>query len=671
MKQMKQLKTTILAIKAVVLLILILTFSCTDDESALDNNSAPTISDQSFNVSESANDDDLIGTVKASDAEKDELTFGIETNDEDLFEITDSGDLSLAPGQSLDFETKKSHAVTISVSDGKEQASATITLTVVDASENQAPVIDAQNFSVKEDLAAGSTIGTVIATDPDNDALTYTLTTDASITTKFVMDGNLIKLGNGESLDSDTAPSIDIALTVSDGTLSSSANMHLTVEDINDEAPEFIASGPYTAKEDVSDTHVIGVVSAKDKDSSFTFSLANDSNGLFEIGQFNGSITLVNGKELDFEVQTQHTIIVKVSDGVADVTTEVLINVTDVDDTPPGSITVSTFAGSITGSNDGVGTAAQFGSVSGITAGPSGKLYVTDASNNTIREVDIHSALVSTSAGNGNSGTTDGSISLASFNFPLDLFYNASNNSVYVADAGNHRVRKITITSSSGSVSTWAGSSRGYSDGNGASSQLNNPASVVVDASGNVYVADKFNHNIRRITTARNVSTFAGSIDAVTTNRRGFTDGTGMHAQFNMPSGLAIDGANNIYVADTDNHAIRKIEVSGKVTTIAGSIQGFLNGTGAGARFNRPTSIAIDASGNLYVVDSGNFRIRKVTPAGAVTTIAGTGTQAIENGSVNVASFNSPAGIAIGSDGNLYVGDQNATQQVIRKITIH
>ncbi|WP_170845831.1 DUF6443 domain-containing protein, partial [Parapedobacter composti] len=213
-------------------------------------------------------------------------------------------------------------------------------------------------------------------------------------------------------------------------------------------------------------------------------------------------------------------------------------------------------------------------------------------------------------------------------------------------------------------VTTFAGSGgQGYVNGTGTSAVFHYPTGIVCDASGNVYVADARNHAIRKITPSGVVTTLAGSGVA------GSANGTGTAASFNFgyPQGLAIDGSGNIYVTDRSNHRIRKITPSGVVTTVAGSTAGFANGTGTAARFNLPTDIAVDASGNLYVTDEQNHRIRKITPSGVVTTLAGSGVQGNVDGVGTSARFNVPQGITIDGSGNVYVGDQLGSR--IRRIT--
>ena len=211
-------------------------------------------------------------------------------------------------------------------------------------------------------------------------------------------------------------------------------------------------------------------------------------------------------------------------------------------------------------------------------------------------------------------------------------------------------------------VSTFVGTgSSGNSNGTGTSASFNGTVGLSVDASGNIYVADRENHLIRKITPAGVVSTFAGSGSA------GSANGTGTSASFRKPHDIAIDQSGNVYVADHDNHLIRKITSAGVVSTFAGSgSAGSANGTGTSASFNNPRDIDFDASGNIYVCDKTNHLIRKITSAGVVSTYAGSGSTGSTNGTGTSASFNTPAGLVFDADDNLYISDYH--NFLIRKI---
>ena len=219
-----------------------------------------------------------------------------------------------------------------------------------------------------------------------------------------------------------------------------------------------------------------------------------------------------------------------------------------------------------------------------------------------------------------------------------------------------------TIFANYGYVTTLAGSgTAGYADGTGTAAQFNTSYGVAVDTSGTIYIADSNNNRIRKITPGGVVTTLAGSGTA------SYADGTGTAAQFNDPTGIAVDTSGTVYVADLYNNRIRKITSGGVVTTLAGSgTAGSLNGTGTSAQFNGPYGITTDSSSNIYVGDMLNNIIRKITPGGVVTTLAGSGTNGSINGTGTSAQFNYPGGVAIDSNGTIYVVDAFGYQ--IRKI---
>src|SRR6266508_561418 len=263
----------------------------------------------------------------------------------------------------------------------------------------------------------------------------------------------------------------------------------------------------------------------------------------------------------------------------------------------------------------------------------------------------------------GGAGNVNGAGAAASFNFPNTVATDSAGN-VYVGDRGNHTIRKITPA---GVVSTFAGTTDvfGSVDGIGAAASFNRPRGVATDSAGNVYVADELNHTIRKITPAGVVTTLAGTAGVV-----GSTDAAGAAARFNSPGGVATDSAGNVYVADTSNHTIRKVTPAGVVTTLAGTAgtPGSTDATGAAASFNFPRDVATDGAGNVYVAEFGNNTIRKITPAGVVTTLAGTaGSVGSADGAGAAASFNFPSGVATDSASNVYVADTN--NHTIRKIT--
>jgi DNA-binding beta-propeller fold protein YncE len=335
--------------------------------------------------------------------------------------------------------------------------------------------------------------------------------------------------------------------------------------------------------------------------------------------------------------------------------------------TPAGS--VSTLAGSVAGpgSADGAGTAASFNvPVALAVDSNTGTLYVAEYLNSIIRKV-TSTGVVTTLAGTaGNFGATDGAGAAASFSGPTGLTLDTTASSLYVADPGNRTIRRIVIASAT--VSTFAGSTgtSGWLDATGSSAQFAYPSAIATDSQGNLYVADADNNMVRKITTpGASVTTLAGSLGG-----RGYIDATGNAARFDDPHTVVSDAVGNLYVADRGNNVIRKIALGGVVTTLAGDagVTGANDGSGLVATFNQPSGLALDSHGNLYVADSLNNTIRKITPAGVVSTFAGTaGVTGAADGTAASAQFNTPYGLSIDATDTLYLSDYG--NSTIRKIT--
>ncbi len=477
-----------------------------------------------------------------------------------------------------------------------------------------------------------------------------------------------------------------------------------------------------------------------------------------------------------------------------------------------GSVSTLAGAAGYSGSSDGSGSVAKFNGPMGIVSDAAGNVYIADTGNNTIRKITTDGVVTTFAGTPGASGKLDGAGAAATFNRPQGIAVDAAGN-LYVADTGNDKIRKIspsgvvttlwffagfniplantpqgiavdaagnlyvsdvlygcvsmpivglscTTTNATirkidtrGIVSILAGKqgATGSVDGTGTGASFGDPAGINLDALGNLYVADRANNTIRKITPAGVVTTLAGSAGSFGKDGRGNTDGTGTAASFYRPQGVATDTAGNVYAADTGNNAIRKITAEGVTTTIVGMLArfydlsgvasdasgnlfvvdqtfnkifkvdaaknvttlanlpygatndivsdadgnhyvtdrlnrtiqkitpdgvvsvfagtaggvGILDGTGAAAKFSSPAGITIDVAGNLYVTDMS--AIRKITPSGVVTTLAGSGVVGDADGTGSAAQFLSPTGIAIDATGNLYVADTGNNK--IRKIT--
>jgi len=334
--------------------------------------------------------------------------------------------------------------------------------------------------------------------------------------------------------------------------------------------------------------------------------------------------------------------------------------------TPAGVVTTLAGLAGTFGSTNGTGNAARFYGPFGVALDNLGNICVADAYNHTIRKV-TPAGVVTTFAGlPGFSGISNGSGSSARFNSPYGVTAD-SNGNLYVADASNHTIRMITPAAMVTTLAGYPGAYSGYYDGAGSNARFRHPSGIAVDTSGDLYVADSFNHSIRKVTPAAQwvVTTLAG-----VGGGNGEVDGTGSAARFQWPQSVAADSNGNVYVADTLNHTIRMITPAGVVSTFAGTagVSGSTDGAGSVARFNRPIGVDVDSSGNVYVADTWNDTIRKITPAGVVTTLAGTaGSSGSTDGTGSAAQFTRPHDLAVDSNGNVFVAD--TINHTIRMIT--
>ena len=328
---------------------------------------------------------------------------------------------------------------------------------------------------------------------------------------------------------------------------------------------------------------------------------------------------------------------------------------------------VSTVAGlaGTSGSTNGVGTAARFNSCYGITVDGNDNVFIADTLNESIRKITPDGTVTLFAGTAGLPGSTNGLSGITRFYRPYAICADPANN-LYIADTNNQSIRKLTPA---GTSTTFAGpgGNFGSTDGPGATARFNLASSIASDRAGNLYVSDSVNATVRKITPAGVVSTFAGEAGLI-----GYLDGGGSGARLGYPYGLAVDSSDNIYVADTIFNVVRKITSTGTVSTVAGIgslTPGSADGPALAARFNSPRGVTIDRDGNLYVADTTNQTIRRVSAAGLVTTLAGsTGLRGSADGPGNIARFSDPVGIACEPDGSkIYIADPG--NSAIRQIT--
>ena len=327
---------------------------------------------------------------------------------------------------------------------------------------------------------------------------------------------------------------------------------------------------------------------------------------------------------------------------------------------------ISTVAGDGTsgyGGDGGPATAAQLNRPTGVAVDGAGNLYIADSENHRIRKVDA-AGVISTVAGDGTRGFGgDGGPAVAAqLRSPEGVALDGAGN-LYIADASNNRIRKVDAA---GVITTVAGAgTRGYSGDGGAATaaQLSFPVGVAVDGAGNLYIADSYNYRIRKVDAAGVISTVAGD------GRFGGSLGDGgaaVAARLSRPYGVALDGAGNLYIADTDNDRIRKVDAAGVITTVAGGGSGGDGGAATAAQLFYPRGVAVDGAGNLYFADWSNYRIRKVDAAGVITTVAGGSSFSGDGGAAVAAQLFYPRGVALDGAGNLYIAD--ASNNRIRKV---
>jgi sugar lactone lactonase YvrE len=331
-----------------------------------------------------------------------------------------------------------------------------------------------------------------------------------------------------------------------------------------------------------------------------------------------------------------------------------------VREVPPDGETRTIAGMAVPGAADGTGLNARFNGPAGLTVDAAGVLYVTDWNNSTIRRISPQGEVTTLAGSPANPGTEDGTGRLARFMKPADVVLD-SHGDLLVVDWEAHTVRRVTPQ---GAVSTVAGSGGqpGASDGPGDVARFNHPNGVAIGPDDTLYIADSENHTVRRIDNKGLVSTIAGSPGVP-----GDADGPAAEARFSFPYDIAVDKTGNLYVADAQNNSLRMITPQGRVATVAGygGRPGTADGHLRAARFRLPISLAVDPAGNLLVADYQNLTLRRMTPSGDTTTIAGApGFPSLADGIGAAARFKAPGGLAIDKSGLVYISD--FTGNVIR-----
>ena len=334
-----------------------------------------------------------------------------------------------------------------------------------------------------------------------------------------------------------------------------------------------------------------------------------------------------------------------------------------VQDSGHYTVTVTNPNGTITSSPAALAvvSAVTFSAPVGVVLDASGNTYVSDMDDHTIWKVSPANQKTLLAGTSGFAGSLDGKGSNARFDTPGGLALDPSGN-LLVADTGNHTIRRIAPD---GTVTTLAGSAGapGSADGVGTLARFNAPNGLAVTSTGAVYISDSQNHTIRLMAVDGTVTTFTGIA-----GKPGQVDGARATAQFNQPNGLALAPSGTLYVADYGNSCIRAISSSGTVSLLAGQYgtHGYVDGTGSSAQFYLPVGLALDAAGLLYVADAGNHAIRKVTTAGVVNVLAGSGSSGNADGVAAAGLFFLPCGVAVAPSGNVIVADTN--NHILRSI---
>ena len=536
-------------------------------------------------------------------------------------------------GRQVSWETSAPEVVSIDDNgriNALDNGSATLTATVDGVSASCLVTVnltlEADDFTetVQENRLQGSDIG-IISTNADHQDASFSILEQTPAGAIQVADNGTIQVADPSLFDFELHEEITGRILIVAGGSQQTINFIITITNI----PEGTIEDFETSIDEYPEVgDVIWTIASEDKSGTITFSIPSQSiAGAVGING-EGIITVSDASAFQYDINTEITGIVSCTEDGNTVTANFTININNL-------LEVSTFAG-ISGSGylDGPRADAKFDSPNGIVQDSNGNFFICDEFNHVIRKIDPNGT-VTTFAGRVQ-GFEDGPGSSALFDRPGGLAIDASNN-LYVSDIANGKIRKITP---SGVVTTL----------NGNFFLPNKPA---VDLNGNVYVTEGFGNQISKIDPTGNVTTVAGS------GATGNADGSALQATFNHPRAITADGSGNLFVADMQNHSIRKISSTGQVSTIAGSSKGYADGTGTNAMFDFPTDIQIVEDRYLYVNDSRNDRVRLIDLTdNSVTTFAGRdGVGSYRDGTLDVAAFVGLESLFVTSSEEVYVTD--------------
>ncbi|MFN0085178.1 MAG: Ig-like domain-containing protein [Blastocatellia bacterium] len=593
--------------------------------------------------------------LSATDGNQDALTFSA-ANLPGFAALADNGNgtarLTLAPG----FTDAGSYSITVSVSDG--DAADTRTFTVVVRDVNRPPAVTAN--PIASPLEAASAAGRQVelagsASDADGDPISYKWFDGAS---QIAATANAqVTLGLG-------AHSIFLLAADNKGGSTNTAAQNVVVQDTT---PPVISDVPaditVQAVTDSGAAVNYAMPAATDLVSGGVPVVADKASGsFFEVGATTVKFTATDGRGNASMAMFKVTVTPRPTGGGGGGGTPAT----------PSSYTISTHAGNGNYGNDGnygPGLNATFRQINALGSSAEG-VAIVDAQSRTVRRVDPL-GVIRPFAGNGANGNAgdNGQAIFANFGSPGGVAFDGQGNA-YVSDTTTHRVRRVAPD---GRITHFAGSSNGLSgnigdNGQAAVARLNRPLGLAVDAQGNVYIADSGNNRIRVVNAATNIiTTVAGNGGA----GYGGDNVLAIIASLNGPSGIAIDSQGNLFIADRKNHRVRRVEaVTGMITTIAGDgTPGYSGDGGSGslAQLNAPADVSVDAAGNVYIADMNNHRVRRLIGA-IISTIAGTGAAGFsgDGGPATAAQFSFPSCLRVDADNSVYVGE--LANQRVRKL---